>query len=71
VPTTRMGHPGSPTWKWMTEYFLGVMGRYGELPPFTPAAARSLRARWLAAQRYATSFVIGPTVLDVVGRKRG
>jgi SAM-dependent methyltransferase len=70
VPTTRMGHPGSPAWKWMTEYFLGVMERYGELPPFTPEGAERLRKRWLAAQRQKTSFVIGPTVLDVVGRKR-
>ncbi len=70
VPTTRTGRPGSPTWKWMTEYFLGVMDRYGELPPFTPEGAKSLRRRWLAAQRQKTSLVIGPTVLDVVGRKR-
>jgi SAM-dependent methyltransferase len=70
TPTTRVGRPGSPAWKWMTEYFLGVMDRYGELPPFTPAGARSLRKKWLAAQKHATSFVVGPTVLDVVGRKR-
>ena len=60
------------SWKFRSEPGgeISVMDRYGELPPFTPAGAKSLRKRWLAAQRQKTSFVIGPTVLDVVGRKR-
>ena len=69
VPALKVGRPGSPVWSWLTSYFLGVLDRLGELPPFTRAKARRLRRHWLAAQRDKTSLLIAPAVLDVVGRK--
>ena len=69
VPTIKIGRPGSPVWKWLSTYFLGVMDRYAGPAPFTKADAARLRRRWLAAAREKTSLMIAPTVLDVVGRK--
>jgi SAM-dependent methyltransferase len=68
-PTIKTGRPGSPTWRWLTDYFLGVMDQYAKLRPLTPAKAARLRKKWLAAGRDAKSLFIAPTVLDVVGRK--
>ena len=69
TPTIKTGHPGSPAWNWMTTYFMGVMDRYADFPPFTRAEARRLRTSWLAANRRPASLLIAPIVLDVVGRK--
>ncbi len=69
VPTIKVGGPGSPVWRWLSAYFLGVMDRYAGFPPFTRAQATRLRRRWLAAARDRTSLMIAPAVLDVVGRK--
>lgn len=69
VPTVMTGHPGSPVWRWLSAYFLGVMPRYAQFPPFTPAKADRLRRAWLAAARNRSSLLIAPAVLDVVGRK--
>lgn len=66
----KTGHPGSAMWSWLSSYFLGVMDRLGEIPPFTPTAARRLEKRWRAAAREATSLLIAPAMIDVVGRKR-
>jgi SAM-dependent methyltransferase len=70
TPTIRVGHPGSAAWRWMSDYFLGVMDRYAQFPPFSKSAGDRLRAKWLAAGREKTSMLVGPTVLDVVGRKK-
>ncbi len=59
--TLKVGHPGSPTWSWLTDYFLGVMDRLGEFA--------TLERRWRAAARDPSSLLVAPTVLDVVGRK--
>ena len=67
--TIKSGRPGSPVWKWLSNYFLGIMGRYSRVPPFTRADAIGLRRQWLAAAREDTSLLVGPAVLDVVGRK--
>jgi SAM-dependent methyltransferase len=69
TPTIRTGHPGSPVWTWLSTYFLGVMDQLGALEPFDPARASSLRRQWLANTRKPTSLLIGPTLIDVVGRK--
>jgi SAM-dependent methyltransferase len=69
TPTIMTGHPGSPVWRWLTTYFLGVMNQLGRLPPFTPAQAARLRRQWLAASRDNTSLMIAPALVDVVGRK--
>lgn len=69
VPTVMTGHPGSPVWRWLSAYFLGVMDRYGEFPPFTPGKAARLRRHWLAASRRKSSLLIAPALLDVVGRR--
>jgi SAM-dependent methyltransferase len=68
TPTIKVGRPRDATWRWLSAYFLGVLPQYARLAPFTPAKAARLRARWLAAAREKTSFLIAPTVLDVVGR---
>ena len=70
TPTVKTAHPGSPVWTWLTTYFLGVMDQLAKLPPFSPAQARRLRQRWIAANADKTSLMIAPTVFDVVGRKK-
>ncbi|HKE86156.1 MAG TPA: class I SAM-dependent methyltransferase [Vicinamibacterales bacterium] len=70
TPTIKTGHPGSAVWNWLSTYFLGVMDQLGRLPPFTPAQAASLRRQWIANARKPTSLLIGPTLIDVVGRRR-
>lgn len=69
TPTILSGHPGSAMWDWASTYFLGILDRYGTIPPFTPAGAARLRKHWEAAQQEPTSLLIAPAVLDVVGRK--
>jgi hypothetical protein len=68
--TIKSGHPGSAVWNWLSTYFLGVLDRYAKFPPFTAADAKRLRRHWLAAARQKSSLLIGPALLDVVGRKR-
>jgi SAM-dependent methyltransferase len=70
TPTTKIGRPRDAAWRWMSDYFLGVLDRYAGPPPFTKAAAARLRAHWLAAQKEKTSLIVAPTVLDVVARKK-
>jgi SAM-dependent methyltransferase len=69
TPTIRTGHPGSPVWRWLSSYFLGVMDQLGEVPPFDRSQARSLRRRWLANAKKPTSLLIGPALIDVVGTR--
>lgn len=69
VPTVKTGAPGSPVWDWLSSYFLGVLPRYGALPPLTPAAARRLARGWRAAARGRGSFLVAPAIVDVVGRR--
>jgi SAM-dependent methyltransferase len=69
VPTIKVGRPDSAVWTWLSTYFLGVLDRYAQLPPFTKAQAARLRRRWLRAAGRTTSLMIAPAVLDVVGRK--
>jgi len=70
VPTIRVGRPGSAAWRWMSDYFLGVMDRYAKFAPFTKSAGDRLTRKWVAAGREKTSMLVGPTVVDVVGRKK-
>jgi SAM-dependent methyltransferase len=67
--TIKTGRPGSAVWRWLSTYVLGVMDRYAEFPPFTREDARRLRRHWLRASRDPAALLIGPAVLDVVGRK--
>ena len=48
---------------------LDIMPRLVGLGGFTPAAARQLTRDWLAAAKEPTSLLIGPALIDVVGRK--
>ena len=68
--TIKSGRPKSAVWTWLTTYFMGVMGRYAEFPPFDPAQAAHLQRYWMNASKSATSRLIAPALLDVVGRKR-
>ena len=68
--TVKSGHPRSPVWNWLTKYFMGVMDRYTEFPPFDRAQALRVRAAWRRAGAHRASLLIGPALLDVVGRKR-
>lgn len=67
--TIKTGRPRSAVWNWLTTYFMGVMDRYAEFPPFTPAQAAHLRRYWMRASKSPTSRLIAPALLDVVGRK--
>jgi SAM-dependent methyltransferase len=67
--TVMSGRPGSAVWRWLSDYFFGVMDRYAAHPPFSPADARRLSAGWRARSRGKGALLIAPTVLDVVGRK--
>jgi SAM-dependent methyltransferase len=67
--TIKTGRPKSPVWNWLTTYFMGVMGRYAEFPPFDRAQASHLRRYWMHASGSAMSRLIAPALLDVVGRK--
>jgi SAM-dependent methyltransferase len=67
--TTRAGHPGSPTWNWVTGWVLSVLDRLQRSPALPPRQAARLRRQWLAAGRQRASLLVAPCVLDVVGRK--
>ncbi len=68
--TTKDGHPGSPTWNWVTDYVLSVIRRLEHAPSFTRAKAARLKREWLGAERNRASLLIAPCVLDIVGRKK-
>jgi SAM-dependent methyltransferase len=67
--TTKDGHPGSPTWNWVTDYVMSVLERLEHPPAFTRKTAANLKRQWLAAGRNRASLLIAPCVLDVVGQK--
>jgi SAM-dependent methyltransferase len=67
--TTKDGHPGSPTWNWVTNYVQSVLPRLRHAPSFTPAKAVRLERQWTALSRRRSTLLIAPCVLDVVGRK--
>jgi SAM-dependent methyltransferase len=71
TPTVRSGHPGSPVWNWLSAYFLGgVIDRLVGLADFTAADARQLTRDWIAAAKHPAALLMGPALMDVVGRKR-
>ena len=67
--TTKEGHPGSPTWNWVTNYVLSVLSSLKHSPSLTAAKALRLKRQWLAAADDPASLLIAPCVLDVIGRK--
>jgi SAM-dependent methyltransferase len=67
--TVKVGRPGSRVWSWLWSYYWSVADRYANVPPFTREKAARLRRSWRAASGHATSLVIAPALLDVVGRK--
>lgn len=67
--TTKDGHPGSPTWNWVTNYFLSVIDKLEHSPAFPRKSAVSLKRKWLAAGKDPSTLLIAPCVLDVVARK--
>lgn len=69
-PHVKTGHPGSAVWNWLASYYLGILDTYATLGPLSPAAAERIRAAWEEAERNPNSVLIGPTVIDVVGRRR-
>lgn len=68
--TLKCGHPGSPVWTWLTSFFMGVMDRYAEFPPFDRTKARHIRAAWRKAEANRASLLVGPALVDVIGTKR-
>jgi SAM-dependent methyltransferase len=64
--TTKAGHPGSPTWNWVTNWVMSVIGR---LPTLPRVKAKRLQRMWLAAEKNPASLLIAPCVLDVVGTR--
>lgn len=72
TPAVKSGHPGSPTWNWLSSYFLGgVIDRLVGLADFTAADARQLTRDWLAASKQPASLLMGPALIDVVGVRLG
>ena len=67
--TTKDGHPGSPTWNWVTNYVLSVIDRLDHSPAFPRTAAARLKREWLALGRNRSTLLIAPCVLDVIGQK--
>ena len=65
----KSGQPGSRVWDWLSTYFLDILPRYTTYPPFGKAEARRLVRHWRKAANDPTSLLIGPALLDVVGRK--
>jgi len=71
TPTVKSGHPGSPVWNWLSAYFLGgVLERLAGLGGFTAADARRLARDWRAASQEPAALLIGPALIDIVGRRR-
>ena len=71
TPTVKTGHPGSPVWNWLSNYFLGgVIDRLAGRGGFTAADARQLSRDWIAASKQPASLLMGPALIDVVGRRR-
>lgn len=69
--TVKSGHPGSPVWNWLSNYFLGgVIDRLAGLDGFTAADARQLSRDWIAASEHPASLLLAPAVIDVAGKKR-
>ena len=61
----------SPVWNWLSAYFLGgVLDRLAGLGGFTAADARRLTRDWRAASKEPAALLIGPALIDVVGRRR-
>jgi SAM-dependent methyltransferase len=69
VPTVKSGHPGSPVWQWLSNYFLPILDRYAALGPLTSEGAARIGSAWSAAAERPASLLIGPMLVDVVGRK--
>ncbi len=69
TPTIKSGRAGSPVWNWVSSYFMGVMPQLAAFRPFNAAQAAGLRRNWLAAGTRPTSWLIAPTLVDIVGRK--
>jgi SAM-dependent methyltransferase len=67
--TTKDGHPGSPTWNWVTNYVLSVLPKLAPSPALTRMQANRLKRQWLAAGEQPSSLLIAPCVLDIVARK--
>ena len=67
--TTKDGHPGSPTWNWVTNYVMSVLDKLEHSLSFTRAKAASLKRHWLAAEMNPASLLIAPCVLDTLARK--
>jgi SAM-dependent methyltransferase len=75
--TTKDGHPGSPTWNWVTNYMVSVVERLvaadrqvrRNTASFSPARAARLKREWLAAGANPASLLIAPCVLDITARK--
>ena len=70
TPTVKSGHPGTPVWNWLSAYFLGgVIDRLAGLGGFTAADARQLKRDWMRASKEPASLLMGPALIDVVGRR--
>jgi len=70
MPTIKWGRAGSPVWNWVSSYFMGVLPQLARFAPFDAVQASRVRRDWLAAGKRRNSWLIAPTLVDVVGRKR-
>jgi len=71
TPAVKSGHPGSPVWNWLSAYFVGgVIDRLVGLAGFTAADARQLKREWVTASKQPASLLMGPALIDVVGKRK-
>jgi hypothetical protein len=57
-------------WEWLWDFFKSVHVRYRDIQPFDAAKAQTIYKHWHAAAKDNWSFVVAPTMVDVVGQKR-
>jgi SAM-dependent methyltransferase len=69
TPTILMGGPSSRVWDWVWTYFVSIKRSYGRVAPLSAQKVARLETEWRAASRCRSSFLIGPSLVDVVGRK--
>ena len=69
TPVHRSGPPGSLVWEWLWGFFQSIRNRYGSIQPFDAAKAQRVHKHWHAAAGDKRSFVVAPTMVDLVGQK--
>lgn len=65
----KSGHPGEPTWNWLSDYFLGIFPRYQKIAPLNARKTQALTRDWKKNAKRADSLLIAPTLVDIIGTR--